>query len=348
MPSLRQLLQRLKFKSSPEIWTVSPTISFLESSRLVASLIFIITVSAIVLICYQGVSTAELPILPGQPATVSVHAGASFRYTSNEQTRLLGEQLKNRVPPVYRLEMGPFEQFQKHARELLLRLERYEKEYPANTPSLNNRRQVLAGIVENFNRIGPYRVNVEDVAILLAAGDAATRTILVERSLVVLNEVYREGTHDQALAMTQNDPGSVTVFQVVTNDGEIVQRPVLSLEEALIWLRVNLSAEGMPRELSSTLFRLFRNGLVPNLLFDKQATDSRENEAIKSLKPVTVNVDRGQLIVEAGARVTAEQHEMLIAHRDFLRETNGEGYDEGLHLLGRVLMVLAMVAACLM
>ena len=140
----------------------------------------------------------------------------------------------------------------------------------------------------------------------------------------------------------------MTVFQVITDDGEIVQRPVLSLEEALILLRVNLTAEGMPRELSSTLFRVFRNGLVPNIIFDKAATDRRESEAIKSLKPVTVNVDRGQLIIESGTRVTPEQHEMLMAHRNFLHSSGSDTFEEGLHLLGRVLMVLAMVAACLL
>ena len=92
----RTLLSLLPQKSRPATWAVSPTISFLESSRLVASLIFLVTVFAIVLISYQGVSTAELPILPGQSATVSVHAGVPFSYSSQEQTRMLGEKLKDR------------------------------------------------------------------------------------------------------------------------------------------------------------------------------------------------------------------------------------------------------------
>jgi putative nucleotidyltransferase with HDIG domain len=322
--------------------------SYLETSRLVAALIFVITVTSIVLISYEGVGTAHLPVLPGQIASVSVHASLPFSFRSKEQTQLLREQVKNRVPPVYRLEFAPFNRFELQIRGLLDRLKVYEHDFPKDTPSFASRKQALAAIVDNFNDKGPYRASYDDVEMLLSAGDADYRQLLVDRSLVVLREIYNEGTQDQTMAGQNSLPGQVTVYQIAKDDGEIVQRPVQTLEESMIFLRVNLTAEGTSRELSLALFRLFRNGLVPNLIFDQVATAKREAEAVKSLRPVKVNVERGQVIIEQGTRVTPEQYEMLVAHRQNLDERGETAMDEGLQLLGRILMVLAMVAACAM
>lgn len=320
--------------------------SFWDRSRFVAMGLFCVTVAAIVAISYVGVSTVNLPVLPGQVATVRITASVPFTFVSSEQTRLTRERLQQRVPPIYRLEFAPYLQFESHLHALLQELQKFEREFPARLPSLANRDQALKSIVDAFNAKGPYRVRTEDVAVLLAAGDAQQRLEIVSRSLVVLHEIYREGTHDQSLSGGARDPGSVMVFQIQKGDGEIAQRPVLSLEESLMFLRVNLNAEGMPRELALALFRIFRNGLTPNLVFDYESTRRREQEAVKSLRPVILQVEKGQTIIEPGSRVTPEQFEMLAAHRQTIQERGDAALDEGLQLFGRILLVLAMVAAC--
>jgi hypothetical protein len=321
-------------------------VGFLEGSRLVAALIFLATVAAIVLISYVGVTTINLPVLPGQIATVRVTASAPFSYVSAEQTNLSRERLIERVPPVYRTEFAPLQQFETHLRGLLDQLEKYERDFPPNTPSLTNRRQAFAEIVEVFNAKGPYRATVDDVALLLASGDAKARAALVEKCLVTLREIYHEGVHDQSLTANP-EPGTVTVFQIVQPDGEVAQRQVQSLEEALMSLRVNLVTDGANRELPLALFRIFRNGVTPNIVYDREASQRRETEAVKVLRPVTVSVARGQSIIEPGTRVTPEQYEMLMAHREFLRNSSTVALDEGLQLFGRILLVLAMVVACI-
>ncbi|MFA5263387.1 MAG: HDIG domain-containing metalloprotein [Opitutaceae bacterium] len=347
MPLFQKLITLLRrSESTPS--NRSATVGFLEASRMVTALIFLLTVASIVLICYEGVGTSRLPVLSGQIATVSVHASVPFSYASKEQTRMLKENLKDRVPPVFRLEFTPYNQFESHFRELLARLDDHEREFPPNTPSLASRRQALTALVEEFNAKGPYRASVDDVDILLHSGDSETRKTLIERSLVVLHEIYNEGTHDATLSSSNTPIGSVTIFQILKPDGEVVQRPVQSMEDALIFLRVNLMAEGMPRELVLSLFRLMRNGLVPNLVFDQEASTLRESDAIKTVRPVVVHVERGQAIIEQGTRVTPEQYEMLVAHREYLHDRGETAMDQGLQLLSRTLMVLAMVAACAM
>ena len=89
----------------------SPAREFLERSRLVSTLIFLVTVTAIVLISSTGMTSLRLPVLPGQTATVRVVAAAPFSYVSEEKTRAAREQFLDRVPPIYRLEFDALREF---------------------------------------------------------------------------------------------------------------------------------------------------------------------------------------------------------------------------------------------
>ena len=319
---------------------VSGTVEFLETSRVVAALIFILTVAAIVLISFVGINTLNLPVLPNQLASVRIVSSAAFSYESEEKTRQLREQMLNRVPPVYRLEFEALRQFETNIRDLLTQLEKIEKEHSAPEP----RRLAVIAAVDAFDAKGPYRASADDVWMLFNAGDAKARYMLVESGLVALREIYNEGVHD-GRALATGGSGAVTIFQITRPNGDVVQRPIQSMEEALTFLRINLAAEGTGRETSLALFRILRNGLTANLTFDAEATNRLQDNALKSIKPVTVTVQRGETIIETNARVTPEQFEMLQAHRRFLLAQGQRSMDEGLQLFGRILLVLAMVMA---
>ena len=320
----------------------SATREFFDRSRLVAMLIFVATVALIVLISSAGLTTLNVPVLPNQLATVRVVAGAAFSYESAEQTGALREQLTNRVPPVYRLDPEPVLRFEAAAHDLQVQLEGFERTHPDGGPLLSNRRADLAALVEAFNARGPYNASLEDIAAVLAAGDAKVRAALFENGLAALRDLAAEGVHDDSLG---GNPGSVTVFQIARPSGGVAVRSVQSLEDAMTFLRVNLAVEGLPRPASLALFRLFRIGLTPNLTFDREATRQREAEAVSAVKPVIVSVARGQTIIEPGERVTPAQYEMLIAHRRYVREHTDSDFTENLTLFGRILLVLAMVIA---
>src|SRR5947209_11970124 len=85
---------------------------FLERSRLIAALIFVVTVAAIVLISSAGISTLNVIVRPNQVASARVTALASFAFESAEKTRAAREQFLNRVPPVYRLNPEPLRRFE--------------------------------------------------------------------------------------------------------------------------------------------------------------------------------------------------------------------------------------------
>ncbi|MDB6093169.1 MAG: phosphohydrolase [Verrucomicrobia bacterium] len=321
----------------------SATREFLDRSAVVGLLIFVATVTLIVLISSAGLSTLNVPVLPNQLATVRVTASTAFTYESPEKTEALREQLTNRVPPVYRLDPEPFHRFEAAAHDLLVQLETFERTHPASMPMMSTRRSDLAALVEAFNARGPYNASIEDVATVLASGDAKFRAALFENGLSALRDLASEGVHDDTLGGA--DPGSVTVFEIARPSGGVTMRSVQSLEEAMTFLRVNLAVEGLPRPASLALFRLFRIGLTPNLVFDREATRAREVTMVSQVKPVVVSVARGQTIIEPGERVTREHYEMLMAHRRYVREHTDSDFAENLTLFGRILLVLAMVIA---
>jgi cyclic-di-AMP phosphodiesterase PgpH len=318
---------------------------FLDQSRVVAALIFILTVAVIVLISSVGVSTINVPVTPNQLATVQVAASVPFSYPSEERTRAAREQLLDRVPPVYRLDGEPLRQFEAAARDLLGRLAAFETAHPVGPDAVTftSRATALADLADQFSASQPYHVTAADIDALLTAGNASTRAAIFENGLAALREIYGGGVRDDTLG--GSGPDGVAVFQIVRPSGEVSLRPIQPLEDALTFLRVSLATEGVPRPATQALFRFFRNGVTANLVFDRAATQQRVAEALRGLKPVVVSVARGQTIIEAGARVTDEQYEMLRSYQEFLRTHGNVGLGEGLILFGHVLLVLAMVLA---
>jgi cyclic-di-AMP phosphodiesterase PgpH len=321
---------------------VSGTVEFLEKSRLIAVLIFCATVGAILLISFVGVSTATLAVLPNQLASVRIVSSTSFNYVSQEKTQVTKDQRRNKVPPVYRLELEPLRQFETHLHELAAQLDRIDRERAKDSPE---RKAAIAEAVDAFNAKGPYRVSVEDVTTLLASGDTKVRAALVETGLLCLREIYNEGVQDGTLAGSVGKTPELTVFQFTKPNGEVSQRSVQTMEDALTYLRINLSAEGSGREVSNALFRIFRNGLTPNLMFDAEGTARLKRQAAEDVKPITEHVERGQTIIEPNTRVTPEQYEMLEAHRRYVLDHGDGRVDQGLQLFGRMLLVLGMLIA---
>ena len=327
--------------------TVSGTVEFLETNRLITLLIFAATAAAIAIISFVGISSANLPVLPNQVANIRILASAPFSYPSAEKTRLAGEQIRDRLPPIYRLDFESLNQFQGHMRELLTMMDEFERTHPIGAVLPAKRKDDFAALVTSFNALGPYQASVADLTTLFNAGPSTTRANLVETGLRVLSDIHHEGIQDvRTLGIEGTD--SLAVSQVVNADGSIVRRASVSVEQAFNTLRINLAVEAGGRDLGLPLYRLFRNGVTANLIFDLAATRRLQETALRNLKPVNVEVGRGQTLIEPGVRVTLEQYEMLTAHRQYLLEHGDIALEENMQLFGRVLLVLAMLVASIL
>jgi len=319
---------------------------FLDQSRLIAGLIFVVTVAAIVLVSSAGMRVLDLPVLPNQIAPVRIVSGVPFSYVSPSRTQSDREQRLSRLPPIYRLDMAPEEQFESAARDLLGKLAAFEASHPSPSEMFFDRRKALTAIADDFNTRGAYQTNADDLGSLLEAGDATVRAALFENGFAALRQIYSEGVHDTSSSAGGQD--SVEVFEVVRPTGGVSSRSVQSMEDSLTFLRVSLSSEGVPKDAAHALFRFFRDGVQSNLVFDRAAAAAREADVLAKVKPVTVNVPPGKTIVDAGDRVTEDQYEMATAYRRAVLEGGSAEIDDGLELFGRVLLVLAMVVAAIL
>ena len=232
-----------------------------------AGLIFIVTVAAIVVVSSAGMRVLDLPVLPNQIAPVRIVAGIPFAYVSAARTKAEREQRLNGLPPIYRLDTAPLERFEGAARDLLGKLAAFEAAHPDPTALFFNRRKALGALAEDFNARGPYETSADDLAAILTAGDAAARAALFENGFAALRQVYSEGVHDAAGA--GGGPEAVVMFEVERSSGGLASRSVQSMEDALTFLRVSLASEGVPGPATHALFRLFRYGVQPNLVFDR-------------------------------------------------------------------------------
>ena len=116
---------------------------FLDQSRLVAGLIFVVTVAAIVIVSSAGMRVLDLPVLPSQVAPVRIVAGFPFSYVSPTRTQAQREQSLLRLPPIYRLDTGPLERFEVSARDLLGKLASFEAAHPSPSAMFYDRRKAL-------------------------------------------------------------------------------------------------------------------------------------------------------------------------------------------------------------
>ncbi len=331
----------------------SLVLRFLETSPLVAAAVLAATVLAIVAVSYVGVSPIALPLQENQLASVRIVAAETFTYTSELRSRQARAHASERIPPVFRVDLSPYDQFATHLREFAAELDRFEQQYLAGdalarAESLREHAPALAVLVDAFNIRGPYHVANDDVAAILRLGPARVRFTILQNGLATLQELYREGIYDSDQDLVASANGAMSAYQVRNSDGAVVPARVQSREDALTFLRINLSAEGVGRDGASALFRLFRNGLTANLVFDSVATGFQRARAAAAQRDVIVTVQKGEVLAEPGMRVTAEQYETLVAHRQFLLDQGGVQVTGYLQLFGRMLLVLAMVLAAVL
>src|SRR5262245_56723945 len=97
--------------------------AFFERSRVVAAVIFVVTVASIAAISFVGVTQIDIPVLPGQVATTRVVASTSFTYQSRERTAAANELAVRRLPPVYKLDLTGVDKFELNIRNLIVQLE---------------------------------------------------------------------------------------------------------------------------------------------------------------------------------------------------------------------------------
>lgn len=321
--------------------STSDLIEFLEHSLVVSLAIFLLTVASIVFISFVGVSPAGYQILPNQLASVRIIADDTFSYQSVLLTQRERDRMESQIPPVYRIDMVPYESFEIQLHELLAEVEATSVEPTEETES--DRLKELSDLAEIFNLSGGYRITANDLATLMQYGNAESRLRLVDTGLYILEEIYRAGVFDSSNSVAAAAPDTVPLFHIRSDSGQVGQARVQPLDDAQTFLRINLAAENIPPAIATAVFRLLRNGLTANLKFDPEASKELRERVLETLEPEVVVVESGRSIIEPGTRVTPEQHEMLLAYQTFLSTSRQLPTGIDIQLVSRMILVLAMI-----
>ena len=296
------------------------------------------------LIAFLGLSSAGPLVHKDQVSRLRIIAEIPFSYVSQIETSRNLEAVRQKVPPVFRLDLSTYRSFRSYLERLTEDLSAYAA-VPANTPEEMARLQEneIDTFLADYAAGNPFNVRTDDLATLYnQLGGERMRSATAE-GLIVMGEILRKGVYQQDAAFTLETGQRLTLFSVEDELGNVQDVQILSEEESLRTLRIQLAALDIPRESTVALFRILRSALTPNLVFDVERTRERVEAAQQAIGEVVIEVDEGQTIIEPNSKVTALQYEQLEAYRRALHQS--EAGDFGLNSLffERAMLTLLLV-----
>ncbi len=312
--------------------------------------IFVLFAVVFISVGFFGLSPASPVLQEDQIARVRIVAEIPFTYESAIATEQRREAMRDRVPPVYRLDDTRLQEFRAYLESLSEALTSF-----ADIPAQAEDRSLyalspdeVARFLQDFELGNPYNLRERDLAVLWNQLPERQRSSAIAESLLILEQLYREGIYDPASRELGMDPARLRVYNVEDAEGRIRELNLVTIEEALRTLRINLAALDIPRESSMILFRILREGLGPNLRFDEDRTQQLVAQTLAEVQPVRLTVPEGQTIIEPNSRVTAAQIEQLEAYRrEQVRESHDQFGPDRL-FIERALMTIAVLLAAVL
>lgn len=317
-------------------------------SGLIASGLFALFCSLTVLIGFVGLPAAGPLILEDQVSRVRVISEIDFSYVSTIQTEQLRDRQRQTVPPVFLLDMDPFEKFSEHLKATFAELDTFS-EVPQNTPEdwARLRPEEIEVFWDRSQMENIYNLRQQDIAAFFNAIQSSRHGEIIEEGLILLGDIQRRGVFQEGAEFARQLDDRLSFFRIQDSEGNFREVEVLPPAEALRNLRINVAALDIPREATVALFRILRNGLVPNIRFDAELTAELVEKARQSVEPVVVAVNAGETIIDPDVRVTDLQYEQLQAYRNALKDAHQRNLGFDVRLAERSILTVILIAAIL-
>ena len=305
--------------------------AFLEKKHIAGAIVFALFAITTIAICFGGQTPATLQVLPKQIANTRIVANFPFTYESKILTQRNQEQLRKRIAPVYHLDMSVYEKFKKDMILLAEGLTEIEDKGIKQQLSPTEIESEVRDLKTKFSNKTGYFLNAEDLESILVSTDKNVQEQLFEEGLIILREIFREGIYDPS-ELGAKEGKTSPYFYSIEIEGRHSDSRVLSEEEALRFLPINLSALDIDAKVARAMFRILKSGISSNLIYDAAKSEKKAEDAIAKMQPVTVSISEGQTIIEPGTIVGPEQYETLIAYRDSAKkhEDIGLGFNASL------------------
>lgn len=300
-----------------------------ERSLWINAFLFTLFGLAISFLAFFGLSPASPLLQNGQVSRVRIVAEVAFNYESDIETQRAKAKRAATAPPVYTLDQTAAEDFRSYLLDLEANLTAFA-DIPdgAERSRYALRSEELRLFFQDYPAGNPYNLRASDLVVIFNQLAREKRENTLREGLLELDRLYRTGIYPEGPVRTLPTQ-NLRIFQIQNQAGDIEEVNLISEEEALRTLRIQLASFDIPRESSIALFRIFREGLKPNLIFDEVRTQELRNQYISDVRPVVISVDEGTTIVEPNAKVNQATLEKLSAYQTVLRnsETATFGFD---------------------
>jgi putative nucleotidyltransferase with HDIG domain len=301
-----------------------------------------------VIICFAGLSSHAHLVQKGQVSRIRITSDISFSYISEIQAAEQREAIRRKVPPVFLLDLQPFREFSIWTETLLEDLIEFAR-VPDNTPEELARLQTdeANAFIADFRLGNRYGVRASDLLTLYNQLGPERLQTATNEGLIILGEIFRQGVFEADAAFSIESGQRLSLFQVEDEKGQVQEVQILSEEEGLRTLRIQLAAMDLPRDSTLALFRILRAALSPNLIFDEERTALQVQKAQEVLPPARIEVAEGETLTEPNSRVSEIDKERLDAYRRALRDTERDNFGLNRLFYERAILTLLLVLGAL-
>ncbi len=316
----------------------------LNRRSLISFISYVAFGAAAIVVAFAGLSSAGPLVQQDQVSRIRITAEIPFSYISDIRTSEKLEAIRQKVPPVFRLDMGPYRTFRSYLERLVIDLAEFA-EVPENTPEKLARLEEseIQAFLKDYPAGNPYNLRPSDIATLHNQLGRERCMATVNEGLIIIGEIFRKGVFQEDTAFSLGLGQRLTLFNVEDELGNLQEVEILSEEEGQRTLRIQLLALDIPRESTVALVRILRSALVPNLVFDQKRTEQHVEVAQASIDPEKIFVREGETIVEPNSRVNALQYEQLDAYRKALRQSEAGNFGINSLFFERTLLTTLLV-----
>lgn len=236
----------------------------------------------------------------GEIATSDIRASQDYLLEDHELTKQLRKEAGTKAPIVYTASDSVAATLLGSMTQALNTARTARSEKPAITTA--ELRPLLEPVLDAQLAEGELR------SLLKTNNPSALLTSLKQ----VLDEVYKHKVIlDEKVFKSDTQRGIEISNTAGKSIGTVTpSTPFIEIGEARRLLQTK-RLDGVPADVSRHLLALTAKILKPNLFFDREATELRKKTLLSDIKPVLYKIQKGEMVVRVGERVSSEQSHKL-------------------------------------
>jgi len=271
-----------------------------ETARRNRILLLVVTAGLLTLILVPSQHLVTARYKTGEIATSDIRASEDYLLEDHELTRQLRSEAEAKAPIVYTSNENSATLLLAKISQALDTVRTARREDPDRTTT--ELRPLLEPILDAQLAEGELRA-------LLNVTNEATLQNSLKR---ILDDVYKQKIILDAKVFRSDTQRGIEISNTLGKSIGMAtpETPFIEIGEVRTTLQKK-RLEGVHRDGSRHLLALLAKILKPNLFFDREATEKRKISLLNNVKPVLYRIQKGEMVVRVGERVSSEQAHKL-------------------------------------